>query len=234
MRIACVHGDADKRSIRDDSLPEAFPMPSLGPDVSACAIDWLPALLADVRITRRRRGTVCPLSVIPAILQPARFGVVDILELGIRLGFRQTRIPFARSSSFGQLLVIADDARRAISKRQHQRLGAIRRLDAALAGLIFGFNLDLAARVDLIANRRELSDGDLVVESRDLAILEAFAQTPVELRLEVAVAVREVGRFADIDAVDIDETEILEVSREVCAYSGAIEVDFGQPVLERP
>src|ERR1019366_10305846 len=98
------------------------------------------------------------------------------------------------------------DSRRPVSEGEHQRLGAIRRPDAALAGLFFGLDLDLTARVDFIANRRELSDGDLVVEPRDLAILEAFAQTPVELRLEVPIAVREVGRLADIDAVDIDET----------------------------
>src|SRR5882757_7742143 len=165
-------------------------------------------------------------------LQPAEFGLVDIGEFSIRLGLRQTRIPLARGFRLGQFLVVTGDSWGPISEREHQSLGAIRRLNAALSGLIFGFNLDLAARVDLIANRRELRDGDVVVESRHLAILEALAQTPVELRLEVPVAFRVVGRLADIDSVDIDETETLEVSREVCAHSGAIEVDFNQPILE--
>src|SRR5258705_202617 len=83
------------------------------------------------------------------------FGVVDIGELSMRLGLRQTRILLARGLRLGQFLVVTGDSWGPISEREHQSLGAIRRLNAALSGLIFGFNLDLAARVDLIANRRE-------------------------------------------------------------------------------
>jgi hypothetical protein len=54
-----------------------------------------------------------------------------------------------------------------------------------------------------------------------------------EFCLEVPEAVREGGRLTDIDSVDIHETEPVEVGCEVCAHSGAIEIDFSQPIFER-
>ena len=147
-------------------------------------------------------------------LQPVEFGLVDIGEFSIRLGLRQTRIPLARGFRLGQFLVVTGDSWGPVSEREHQSLGAIRRLNAALPSFVFGFNLDLAARVDLIANRRELHDGD-IVQSRHLAILEVFAQTPIQLCLKVPVAFRVVGRLADIDSVDIDVRNSRSQSRSM-------------------
>src|ERR1700682_4581643 len=167
-------------------------------------------------------------------LQPAQLSFIDLLDGVIRLGLWHVWVLLALGLRLSQLLIVTQESRRPVGEREHQSLGAIRRPYTTLLGLIFGFNLDLPARIDLIANRRELSDGELVVESRHLAILEAFAQTPIELRLQVPEAVREVGRLTDIDSVDIHETETVEVGREVRSHSGAIEIDFSQPILELP
>jgi hypothetical protein len=63
----------------------------------------------------------------------------------------------------------------------------------ALFHFVLGLDLDQPARIDLVANRRELRDRQIVVEARYLPVFESLPQPPVELRLQVLEAVGVVG-----------------------------------------
>src|ERR1700687_3657988 len=119
------------------SLPKAFQMPSLRPDVSTRAIDRAFALLADVRIDSMRSRFVSgilfsSLSRFPSLPRV----LVNLGQCIIGLRLRRAR-PFPFRLRLGLFLIHAEDTWRAVRKGEHQRLGAIRSLGAALPSFVF-------------------------------------------------------------------------------------------------